>query len=275
MNNDSSELFQLIGRLHPLLVHLPIGFIVLLASLESLALMSRFRNASLANRTILVLSVPAVICSAACGWVLSWSGGYEEPTLSWHKWLGTGLVPAVIVLLALHWRGLTQAYRVCLAGTALLLAVTGHFGGTLTHGSGYLSLFNKASAANVLPSVHPSESTTIGSSSQPVFAAMIQPVFNEYCVTCHGPEKSKAKLRLDTAENVFKGSDSGPVVEPGDSGRSLMMKRLQLPEESDDHMPPSGKKQPSAHDIALLKWWINVGAPVSKTVDDLRMPGGE
>jgi hypothetical protein len=55
----------------------------------------------------------------------------------------------------------------------------------------------------------------------------------------------------------------------------LMMKRLHLTEDNDDHMPPSSKRQPSAREIALLEWWINVGAPVSKAVDELRMPEGK
>ena len=62
------------------------------------------------------------------------------------------------------------------------------------------------------------------------------------------------------------------MIERGDAAKSLMIKRLHLPEEEDEHMPPSGKKQPSAAQIALLEWWINVGAPVNKTVEQLKMP---
>jgi hypothetical protein len=54
-----------------------------------------------------------------------------------------------------------------------------------------------------------------------------------------------------------------------------MIKRLLLPEDSDEHMPPSGKNQPTAGEIALVKWWINVGAPTDKTIEDLRMPEAE
>jgi uncharacterized membrane protein len=277
MNDSPSEILQFIGRLHPMLVHLPIGFIVLLVVLETLALLPKFKHAASANRTIIVLSLPVVCCSAGCGWVLSWSGGYDEQVLAWHKWLGTSLAPGVTVLLLLHWRGWLRAYRVCLFATAVLLAVAGHFGASLTHGSDYLFPFKKSSvrSSGFSRPEPPEGGTPNHPSGRPVFATVVQPIFKEYCVACHGPEKSKGKLRLDTAENVFKGGDSGPVIEPGNTAQSLMMKRLHLPPDADDHMPPSGKRQPLASDIALVEWWISVGAPVSKTVEELKMPEGK
>jgi len=272
MSDNPSGLILFLGRLHPVLVHLPIGFILLLAALEALALSPRFKNAASASRVIVVLSVPAVLCSAGCGWLLSWSGSYDEQTLAWHKWLGTALAPTIVVLAVLHWRGRMKSYRVCLFATVALLVVTGHFGGSLTHGRDYLLVFRKAPAQELAPSLLSQDGTPNDPASQPVFATVIQPLFDEYCISCHGPEKSKAKLRLDTAEYVFKGSSSGPVIEPGNVSQSYLLKRLLLPEGDDDHMPPSGKRQPTAAEIALLKWWIDVGAPVNKTVEELKMP---
>jgi hypothetical protein len=77
---------------------------------------------------------------------------------------------------------------------------------------------------------------------------------------------------LDTADHLLKGGEAGPVVQPGSAVESLMIKRLRLPQEEDEHMPPSGKKQPTAREIALLEWWINVGAPVDKTINELKIP---
>lgn len=272
MNSESSELLEFFGRLHPLLVHLPIGFIVLLGTVEALALLPRFKHAASASRVIVALSVPVVIFSAACGWVLSWSGGYDEKTLWWHKWLGTALVPAIIVLAMLHWRGWVTIYRAWLVATVVLLCVVGHFGGSLTHGSDYLSLMWKSSGGK--PDA--ATATEIGgdgnSTGEPVFVSVVQPILNEYCVSCHGAEKSKGGLRLDTAESIFEGGDAGNVLERGNVAESLLIKRLHLPEDEDEHMPPSGKKQPTAAQIALLEWWINVGAPLDKTAEELKMP---
>jgi uncharacterized membrane protein len=266
MSDNPSALIQFIGRLHPLLVHLPIGFILLLAAMEALALQRRFKHVASASGTIIALTLPAVILSAACGWLLSWSGGYDEQTLWWHKWLGVSLTPAVLILAILHWRGRMKPYRVWLAATVALLVATGHFGGSLTHGSDYLLVFGKKSPAI------PSAMAPVRGGGQSAFSAVVQPLFNDYCVSCHGPNKSKGKLRLDTADNIFRGGTDGPVVVRGDTVKSELIKRLMLPKESDDHMPPSGKRQPSPEQIALLKWWINIGAPVDKTIEELKMP---
>jgi predicted CXXCH cytochrome family protein len=104
---------------------------------------------------------------------------------------------------------------------------------------------------------------------QPVYTAIVQPIVSEYCVTCHGPHKSKAGLRMDSAENLFKGADNGPVIEPGDAANSTLVKRSLLPIDADDHMPPQGKRQPTFNDLALLQWWIDAGAPTNKTVGEL------
>ena len=47
------------------------------------------------------------------------------------------------------------------------------------------------------------------------FARQIQPILREACLDCHGPEKQKGKLRLDTREALLKGGVDGLVVEPG------------------------------------------------------------
>jgi hypothetical protein len=53
-----------------------------------------------------------------------------------------------------------------------------------------------------------------------------------------------------------------------------MIQRLLLPLNDDDHMPPEGKPQPTLAEIAALQWWIERGAPVDKTVGNLK-PGTE
>jgi uncharacterized membrane protein len=275
VNENASSLIQFIGRLHPLLVHLPIGFLILLATMEFLTLWPRFSQASAATGLIAWLAVPVTACSAACGWVLSRSGGYDEQILTWHKWLGLSLVPATIILALLRWRSLVKVYRACLAGTMVLLWLAGHYGGSLTHGKDYLIWFTK-SAHNEGPTATDPDQIVIPElndySVKQIYSGAIEPIFKKYCINCHGPDKSKSKLRLDTVANVFKGGDSGPIIQPGDPSRSLLIKRLLLPEDEDEHMPPSGKRQPTDEEIALLRWWVTVGAPVNKTISELQMP---
>ena len=257
--------------MHPLLVHLPIGFIIFLAVIEVAACWTRFKEAMTVRRLLLLVSVISVVLTAICGWILSLSGGYSEKTLAWHKWLGTALVPATILLQVLVRCGALSAYRVCLGLTLILLLCVGDYGNTLVRGEGYLFPKSRSSKAKgEMGSAANDPGHSISGSS--AYASLVQPIFNEYCVRCHGPEKSKGKLRLDTSEHLFKGAESGPVVQPGSAAQSELVKRLRLPLDNDDHMPPDGKKQPDAQKIAVLEWWINVGAPVDKTINDLKLP---
>jgi hypothetical protein len=87
----------------------------------------------------------------------------------------------------------------------------------------------------------------------------IKPVLKQRCFACHGGLKQKAKLRLDTAALLRKGGRHGPVVKPGDAEGSLLLERLRDPEDS-TRMPPQGKPL-TEKQIALLKAWIDRGAP--------------
>ena len=69
--NGTPNFVLFLGHLHPLLVHLPIGLILLLAALELLACLPRFKQANANAGIILTLAVPLAIGTAACGWLLS------------------------------------------------------------------------------------------------------------------------------------------------------------------------------------------------------------
>jgi len=68
---------------------------------------------------------------------------------------------------------------------------------------------------------------------------------SHYCESCHGPEKQKGKLRLDSLEALMKGGENGPVVVAGNPKKSPLVARVLLPATDDDHMPPEGKPAPS------------------------------
>lgn len=261
-------LAQFMGHLHPMLVHLPIGFLILLGILEAAALRPRLKHLTSSSRAILVATVPVTVASIFCGWLLAGNGDYDEHLLFWHRWLGVGIGAAAVVLLILHRVGWFKAYRAILAVTLVLVAVGGHFGGSLTHGSSYLSLASLTGTRETTRNPVPA----IPLASQAFYDAAVQPVFAKYCVSCHGPDKSKGKLRLDSLDQVLKGGDSGPVFVAGEPSQSLLLKRLHLPLDDDDHMPPDPKPQPSAEQMALLEWWIAMGAPADKTVGELKVP---
>lgn len=272
MTAPPSETLLFLGRFHPLLVHLPIGLILLAALFEVLSRRPRFRQASAVNRLILSLAVPAVAGSALCGWLLSRDGGYDPHLLNWHKW--TGLAVAVASLLALlfhHWEA-KRPYHATLLLTALLLTVASHFGGSLTHGRDYLTRYAPAPLRQWLALQPAPRSPTDPATNQALFATAILPFLEKHCVGCHGPDSAKGGLRLDSLAALLKGTDDGPVLLPGQPAASSLLKRLHLPPEDDDHMPPTGKPQPSADQIALLEWWIQAGASGDKTIAQLNPP---
>lgn len=278
MNDQPSDFVLFVGRFHPLLVHLPIGFLVLLGALELLACLPRFKQARSAAGLIAAMAVPASAFSAVCGWMLAQGGGYDETLLAWHRWTGTGVAAATAVVVLLRFLNQTRLYLGFLFGTLGLLAVASHFGGSLTHGSDYLTRYAPGPIRAWLssPAKPPSSKPLVagGAEERPVFAAAVQPVLEKYCLSCHGPEKSKAKLRLDSLEAIRKGGETGPAIEPGKSSASLLVKHVLLPLAAEDHMPPEGKPQPSKDDIALIQWWIDAGAPADKKASELKPPEG-
>src|SRR5438552_9537337 len=76
------------------------------------------------------------------------------------------------------------------------------------------------------------------------FEKRIRPILIENCVGCHGPEKQKAQLRLDSRKAFLKGSENGPVVRTGDPENSPLVQAIRY--ESDIKMPPKGKLKPQA-----------------------------
>jgi cytochrome c5 len=104
------------------------------------------------------------------------------------------------------------------------------------------------------------------------FTAAIQPVLNRTCTSCHGAEKQKAEMRLDSFEAVIKGGDSGSPIVAGKPDESLLIKRVSLPPDDDDHMPPKDKPQPTEKEIKLIKFWIAQGADQNKKVKELTLP---
>src|SRR5260370_21966323 len=80
----------------------------------------------------------------------------------------------------------------------------------------------------------------------------VKPILAQHCYSCHGPQKQKTGLRLDTAAAAHKGGDSGPAIVPGTSAESLLIKALSAP---DDNSPPTPSQTPSlsAPGIPLLK----------------------
>src|SRR6185369_4990747 len=89
------------------------------------------------------------------------------------------------------------------------------------------------------------------------FEKSVRPLLVEHCQSCHGPEKQKGGLRLDSRAAVLKGGDTGTAIELGKPNESLLVEAIGYA--GDYKMPPKGKLP--AEQIAILTEWVKRGAP--------------
>lgn len=96
------------------------------------------------------------------------------------------------------------------------------------------------------------------------YATDIKPIFDKACVRCHGAEKPKGRLRLDSLAGALKGGEGGKAVLPGDSARSLLVHNVAQAGNPDDFMPPPRNKANipplTKEQIGLIRAWIDQGA---------------
>jgi hypothetical protein len=100
-----------------------------------------------------------------------------------------------------------------------------------------------------------------GAAERVDFTRDVLPILSDNCFLCHGPDTSsrKAKLRLDTPEGALRKVD--PVVVPGNSSASELVRRLLASDSADLMPPPRSNKKLTPGQIDLLKRWIDQGAP--------------
>ncbi|CAN5412257.1 ribonuclease inhibitor [soil metagenome] len=275
-DSATSDFLIFLGRFHPLIVHLPIGFLLIAFLMEIFSRIPRFSHLGQSVPFVLILGVISTLIAALLGYFLSLGGGYDEETLFWHKWLGVSV--GVIALLAFVIKvksyrfNLSRAYLPLFTVSVLALMITGHLGGVLTHGSDYLTQYmpDPLRAVAGLPPKEKKEKIVIKDINEAlVFNHIIHPIFEEKCISCHNPKKLKGDLRLDTPEGILKGGEEGEVIITGNSEESRLFHFINLPSTDEDRMPPRGKKPLTDDEIALIGWWIDNGAPFDQKVPQL------
>ena len=127
-----ADLTGLIGRFHPVLVHLPIGILLAAIAFEWLSVRKRYEALAQSLPLIWKAGAATALLSCASGWLLGRSGGYEAVLLDQHQYFGLATAACTTVLCFLPKR------RVFSLLSGVLLVATGHLGGSLTHGAGYL-----------------------------------------------------------------------------------------------------------------------------------------
>jgi uncharacterized membrane protein len=276
MEQETSDIVLFFGRFHPLILHLPIGFLFIGFALEVLSRFEKFSSYKQVIGFVLLLGSVFAAIAAGLGYMLAQEGGYNEELLFIHQWSGLAVALFSVVAFLLYRQSLKKssqvwdrAYVSVLSAMIVSLMIAGHYGGSLTHGSDYLTQYmpNGLRAIAGLPPKEPKGFKKITNLNEAVvFTDIVYPILDARCNSCHNESKSKGDLQMHTVEALMKGGESGPVFVAGNVEESELLKRIHLPENHDDHMPPEGKTQLTDEQILLLGWWIEEGAPFDKTV---------
>jgi uncharacterized membrane protein len=255
------QLLAFVGRTHPLVLHMPIGFFAALSAFEGLAKLQGRpleRHVRLTLASLLVLSASV---SVATGLLLSRESGYGGETLDNHKLMGIAFACSSAYLLVSAARQHTRRYWIGLAVCGGIMTVAGHLGATLSHGEDFLTApFKTPAKREVNGDPEASASRADVAIAHPQFDRDIKPMLASMCVSCHSESKSKGGLALHTPEAIMKGGEDGAAIVAGDPDASDLIRRMELPGEDEDHMPPRKKAQPTAAQIQTLRAWIKDGA---------------
>jgi uncharacterized membrane protein/mono/diheme cytochrome c family protein len=259
---------QPLGRMHPLLLHFPIVILLLTMVMEAF----RFGTASEANpgagefyrtflKNLLLIGTLTAGLTVIMGLFLAKEDGYSGQVLTWHKWSGVG----IFFMASLVYWGRSKAWytaRLAQLGavvTVLFLIGAGHYGASLTHGDNFL--FEPISRLE--------KPAPVALDKAMVYADVIQPIFEQKCISCHNADKLKGQLNLATMDALLKGGKTGKLFVAGKPDISLLMERIHLPMEEKKHMPPSGKTQLTPQEMTLLALWVKGNAEHKKKVIDL------
>ena len=219
---DNTFLF-FIGRFHPILLHLPIGALVILFLMEIINGLKPKLNLDSACDLLLWFSVFSIVPTLVLGFLLGSTGSYDDDLLNTHKWLGWFTALICIWLVVLRQKkstkdgdSVSRFYKIFLFSNVILLSLAGHYGGYLTHGEDYLTKYMPLGMKSILNIDQQSNeyiaiNSVIDSTSEEAlyYKNHIQPIIKTYCYECHGEKKQKGEMRLDTLNwNMTNGSDA-------------------------------------------------------------------
>lgn len=262
-NNLLNELWQISGRLHPLVVHFPISLLWVGLLLECIAWRKKSDLFHSAIGIILWVGTSTAALAVGLGFILINQDDYTGNTITIHQW--SGITTAILSGLTLYAfiSKETKSYRLLLFLTVLGVSFAGHYGAMLTHGEDYLDLSKEEKTQKIAlnPSLHveklqgkidPNQKQDLGIEARNIIA--------NHCYDCHSIKKSKGKLRLDALEYMLKGGEEGPALVVGHPEKSEMIRRIKLPASHDDAMPTKGKRL-TKKEIEILEVWVKQGAP--------------
>lgn len=265
------DLNTFIGRLHPVLVHLPIGFLILTVGIEFWVSKTQQKQTQLIATAWFFTFVSAIL-SALVGWLLSRNGHYIDSELSLHQWMGIALVVFIgfAWIMSLPNFVVSSSIKNINNGILLvLLLVVGHLGGSLTHGSDFLLEYASKDFQAREPKTEKrsfNEQTPLDSIF--VYKDLIQPILSEKCMACHNTSIQRGGLNMLSLEGLLKGGKSGSAIVGKNLEKSLIYDRITRSQKDKKFMPPTGTPL-TYQEIQLVEWWIEKGAKTEPSLAEL------
>jgi uncharacterized membrane protein len=238
------------GRLHPLLLHLPVSLVLLNIPVYFLTVVkNQSENNSGLYQTLLSYTALLATLTAFAGLFLASGGEYDEQLLFKHKWLSIGVaILSHLQLYLFQWMGNNRKiWTAITSSTAIFMIVGSHYGGTLTHGEDFLTFSVEEKQVSQFPAII-SEST--------IYDAAVGPIIATKCSSCHNASKKKGGLDMSDFNSLSKGGKTGALFVAGDPNKSLLIERILLAMDDKKHMPPKGKAQLTPDEMMLFTKWI-------------------
>lgn len=198
---------------------------------------------------LLTVSCLAALITGITGFLLGLESEGKGNLLVWHQWLGGGVALAAVLWYVIDNKGYGQHIAVKGLGIALLFLIgfAGHYGGMITHGEDFLALPGRKQPEKI-------------PENPLIYGHVVNRILENNCVQCHNPNKTKGQLLMTSLDDLLKGGETGNTVIPGNPEKSEIIRRLHLPFEDEDHMPPEGESPLSNDQIQILERWIALGA---------------
>lgn len=283
------DIVRFIGNFHPVLLHLPIGVFILIVLQELGAIFGKRHHEEVAATSMfpLFFGAASAIVAVVVGFLL-YQGSEDyagNPIAERHLWGGLIFaVAAVITFILKAWTVALSAnpafYRLLLFASVGIMSFASHDGASMTHGEDHLTKYapdplRVALGLKPKKGDAPANGVSVVAKNPEdriVYTDVVAPILERRCVQCHKEGKAKGKFRMDTYELLVKGGKEGPGLEPGNSAKSNIIIRMELPEDDEDHMPPEGKPDIEDTEVAIVKWWIDNGADPKKALKDFQVP---
>jgi hypothetical protein len=302
------EFIWFLGRFHVLILHLPLGILTLAVALEILVRFRRLRFLESVLAPVWIAGALSALVTVALGLMHATEESFDYvPAVDAHGLAGMTLAAAACLTAILRtrlrpltaWpssagsekirinravrsfftsggaldRSYDKLWAVPVTVVLFLMILTGHLGGSLTHGDTYLAQYAPGPIRVLagLPADAGPRPKPADLASADIYLDVVQPALEQRCSNCHNNTKTSGGLSLASYETLMKGGSKGPVITPGNPSTSDLFRRLTLTPDRSDFMPRNSKTPLNKNEVAAIGWWISQGAPKSAVVGNLQL----